>query len=206
MTEIIQAKKLMASRGDSRRLTPQLRSESENLKAVKAASRVAETILTSYPDYGKTHRNYTDEIVALIAGYPPEIQARIADLKTGIRSKCDFLPTIAKITEFVEEITRPNFPGIGLRDYRNSDGTRRAVDTEPYRPEIVPYISNRETRNPEHYAAARKSEAETLAGIRRAERMLSYVKELGNGSALDGWLIAIERGEGEPPADWEPKP
>jgi hypothetical protein len=169
---------------------------------MKAATKVAETILTTYPDYGKTHDNYTTEIIKLIASYPPEIQTRLADLRTGIRARCDFLPTIAKITEFVAEITKPNFPGIGLRDYRNLDGTRRVVDTEPYRPEIVPYISNRETRNPEHYAAARKSEAETLAGIRKAERMLAYVKELGNGSALDGWLIAIERGEDAPPADW----
>lgn len=168
---------------------------------MKAATKAAETILTTYPDYGKAHKNYTTEIIRLIASYPPEIQERIADLQTGIRSRCDFLPTIAKITEFVAEITKPNFPGIGLRDYSGLE-----VDTKPYHPEIVPYISNRETRNPDHYAAAKVEDAKTREGIRRAERMLKYVKELGNGSALDGWLIAIERGEEEPPTGWEARP
>lgn len=162
--------------------------------------------MSTYLDYGKTTDNYTIDIIDLIASYPSDIQARLADLKTGIRSKCKFLPGIADITEFVAEITKSNFPGFGLRDYGHSDGSRREADTEPYHPEIVPYISNRETRNPEHYAAARVEDAKTREGIRKAERMLAYVKELGNGSALDGWLIAIEREEDEPPLTWNPKP
>jgi len=165
------------------------------------ASRVAKTILGAYRDSPTATKEYTVAILQVIASYPADIQTRLADLRTGIPGKFKFLPAVAEIVEFADELTKPPvyFPGFGIADY---SGLK--VDPEPYRPQIVPYISNRATRNPNHYAAAKVEDAKTREGIRKAEHMLAYVKDLGNGSALDGWIIAIERGIGEPPEGWEP--
>lgn len=183
-------------------------STNSDAERMQNASRVAKAILGAYRDSPTATKEYTVAILQVIASYPADIQTRLADLRTGIPGKFKFLPAVAEIVEFADELTKPKpdlFPGIGLVSYCHSDGRRREVDLEPYRPQIVPYISNRATRNPDHYAAAKVEDAKTREGIRKAEHMLAYVKELGNGSALDGWLIAIESGIGEPPEGWEPK-
>lgn len=158
----------------------------------------ANALLKMFPDFDKATKESVAAIAAKLESLSPEMVRKICNPVSGIATRQAFAPTVFHITEFVAEITKSNFPGFGLRGQ-----LAREVDPEPYHPEIVPYISNRDTRNPEHYAAAKVEDAKTREGIRKAERMLAYVKELGNGIALDGWLIAIERGEEEPPADWK---
>ena len=178
-------------------------STNSDAERMQNASRVAKSILGSYRDSPTATKEYTVAILQVIASYPPDIQSRMADLRTGIPAKCKFLPTVAEIVEFGDELTIPApdfFPGFGLRDYRGLE-----VDTKPYHPEITPYISNRPTRNPAHYQGVNPEDEKYKAGIRRAERMLAYVLELGVGDAFAGWSIAIERGESEPPEGWEPK-
>lgn len=157
---------------------------------------MAKLILKTYPEYSKSPPEYLAAIVSVIASYPLETQNRLANLRVGIPAKCKFLPTVADIVQMGDELAKPRFGEV--RDYGP-----RVVDTTPYHPEIVPYISNRETRNPDEYSQFRADDEKTKEGIRRADRMLAYVKTLGHGSALDGWLVAIEQGITEPPADFE---
>ncbi len=175
-------------------------STTSDAEKMQNASRVAKQVLGAFPDYAKTTPEYTLAIVRVIASYPPWVQSKLADLRTGIPAKCKFLPTVADIVEMADRMGNNQFGGMALRDYSGL-----VVDDRPYHPEIVPYVSNRPTRNPAHYQGVNADQEKTKEGIRRAERMTAYVRELGDGDGLKGWMIAIERGEDEPPADWQPK-
>lgn len=60
-------------------------------------------MLRAFPDYGKSPPEYVASIVNLLAEYPAHIQERLADIRFGIPSKTDFLPTPKIITEFAEK-------------------------------------------------------------------------------------------------------
>ena len=60
-------------------------------------------MLRAFPDYGKSPPEYVASIVNLLAEYPAHIQERLADVRFGIPSKTDFLPTPKNITEFAEK-------------------------------------------------------------------------------------------------------
>lgn len=61
-------------------------------------------MMKAYPDYGKSPADYLLAVTELLAGYPQEVRERLADLRTGIPSRCKFVPTVADIVEFVREI------------------------------------------------------------------------------------------------------
>lgn len=73
---------------------------------MEEATPMAEKILKSYPDYGKAPAEYLLAVTELLAGYPQEVRERLADLRTGIASRCKFLPSIAEIVEMAEEPQR----------------------------------------------------------------------------------------------------
>jgi hypothetical protein len=60
--------------------------------------------LNSYPDYSKSPPAYTASIVETFAGYSEHIQEALADKKTGIVAKCEYLPTVAAIVKMAEEL------------------------------------------------------------------------------------------------------
>jgi hypothetical protein len=180
-------------------------SELHNLKRLKEASDAAKRVCKGCVDFGKTDEKTYQASLALVteylAGLAPEMLRRVTSLAEGILLKSKFMPTVADYHALVKELeAKDNQFKPAPTSYHRFKTT--VTDDKPYHPEIVPYISNRPTRNPEHYAAAQRSEIETREGIRKAERMLDYVKYLGNGVALDGWLVAIELGQESPPDDW----
>ncbi len=65
---------------------------------------MAGKVLNSYPDYAKATPGYTAGIVEAFARYSPEVQEKLADLTRGLRSRCDFLPTISAVVKMAEEI------------------------------------------------------------------------------------------------------
>lgn len=58
-----------------------------------AAEVAAKKILRCYPDYGKAPAEYVANLMAALQQYPVEIIAKLADLKNGVVSKTEFLPT-----------------------------------------------------------------------------------------------------------------
>lgn len=54
-------------------------------------------ILACYPDYGKAPPEYVVNLIDVISTYPESVMVRLCDLRTGIASKCTFLPTVAEI-------------------------------------------------------------------------------------------------------------
>jgi hypothetical protein len=68
------------------------------------ARKAARRILSCYPDYNKAPPEYIDNIIGLLAGYDEEICIRLSDLRTGIASRCVFLPTIADLVAMATEL------------------------------------------------------------------------------------------------------
>lgn len=64
---------------------------------------MAERLLKSFPDYNKANEAYIASIVQTLAALPNDIVVAIMDLTTGIRSKCQFLPTVADLCNFAVE-------------------------------------------------------------------------------------------------------
>ena len=107
----------------------ELRRSKESLQALETARQLAGKILNSYPDYGKSPPSYTAGIVEVIAGYDAETQNHLADARLGVRSVCEYLPTIAAIVKmadgFVSERARKQdigqrYAGIVLQPWRPS--------------------------------------------------------------------------------------
>jgi len=60
-------------------------------------------MLRAFPDYGKSPPEYVASITALLAEYPANIQERLANIRFGVPSKTEFLPTPKVITELAEK-------------------------------------------------------------------------------------------------------
>jgi hypothetical protein len=61
-------------------------------------------MLSAFPDYGKSPPEYLLTMTELVATYPEHVQRAVCDIKTGIASKEDFLPSSKKITDFAEKL------------------------------------------------------------------------------------------------------
>ena len=64
----------------------------------------------AYPDYGKAPTEYIASLISVIATYDENVQQCMANLRTGIASKCKFLPTVADIVEFGDAREKLNQP------------------------------------------------------------------------------------------------
>jgi hypothetical protein len=170
------------------------------MQEVKA---LVKSILIRWPDYGKAAIEYKLALVEYFAGLSDVEQTYLADPQFGLSAKSEFLPTQALCEKLLEE--RRNRWGTprDYSGYKRDENGRLVDDPGGYKPQIVPYISNREHRNPLFYEASKIDEEASKAGMLRAARMVAYVKTLGAGNAEKGWLIAIERGIEEPPADFQ---
>jgi hypothetical protein len=80
--------------------------DASRAQKMKQGIATAEKLLTSYPDYGKSTKEYIAAICEAIAELPDDIITAMIDMKTGIRARCAFLPTIADIMKFAEEYTK----------------------------------------------------------------------------------------------------
>jgi hypothetical protein len=65
---------------------------------------MAKIILGRYPDYSKAPPEYISGIVAVIATFPISVQAKLADIKIGVTSICEFLPSQAHIIKLGEKL------------------------------------------------------------------------------------------------------
>jgi hypothetical protein len=53
-------------------------------------------------------KEYTAAVISLLAEYPQEIVDRVCDPRSGIATKCKFLPTIAELSESLESLMGPH--------------------------------------------------------------------------------------------------
>lgn len=60
--------------------------------------------MSAFPDYGKAPPEYLLTMTELIAGYPENVQQYICDLRSGIASRENFLPSVKKIMDFAQEV------------------------------------------------------------------------------------------------------
>ena len=138
-----------------------------------------------FPDYGKAPDGYLLSLAKLLSEYDDDMLAQMVDLKTGVPSQCRFLPTIADITAFAKKIE-------DVRDAKRERdrelerlGKRREVDTTPYRPEQIPYISNRPYRQQPSYLP---SPEDLKASLEKERQTQDEARRLGGGDLYRGWL------------------
>lgn len=71
---------------------------------------LAMKVLGSYPDYAKSTPGYTAAIIEAFAEFDSEVQAHLANISTGVRSRYSYLPTVENVMtvarEFVAERAR----------------------------------------------------------------------------------------------------
>ena len=65
-----------------------------------------EKVLRAFPDYGKSPPSYVTSLVQLFVSYPAGVQDRLTDLKGGIPSKCQYLPTVADVVKLADEFLK----------------------------------------------------------------------------------------------------
>lgn len=78
----------------------------------------AEKILSRYPDYGKTSREYIGSLAELLATYPDDTLRTVVDQRIGVSARCKFLPTHADIIEYVERLEDRRYATRDLRQGR----------------------------------------------------------------------------------------
>lgn len=172
---------------------------------MRKATEVVDRILRAYPDYGKAPPAYVAALVEVVAGYPISFHDAFADMKTGIPSRTKYLPTAFDFAEMAKELqaTEDRRSRLDALQQRVAQARLTAPEGE-YRPQQPARYYDRhnvEITPGEALDRLERHEREK-AGIKRATEMTAYVKHLGNGDALVGWQIAIERGISEPPLNW----
>lgn len=60
-------------------------------------------MLAGYPDYGKAPPLYLIAIIEFVALLRPDEQAALIHPRTGIATRCPFLPSIADLSKMVDE-------------------------------------------------------------------------------------------------------
>lgn len=65
---------------------------------------MAKTILFRYPDYNKTPPEYIAGIIEVISTFPISVQTKLADLRIGVTSICEFLPSQAHIIKLGDRL------------------------------------------------------------------------------------------------------
>lgn len=142
-------------------------------------------------------------LIDCISNYPTAIQVRLADVTTGISARCRFLPTVADVVEFAAPLMADRARS---DDFAARIAAQRALPLPPQGQQPVRIFDKRgdeikERDDTERLARHQRDQA----SMARVQHMTAYVKELGDGDALKGWQIAIERGIDAPPADWKPR-
>lgn len=100
-----------------------MQSEPRSKAEVTKATRIAEKILSAYPDYGKAPDGYLLSVTEFIAYQIPEVQEALAHPLTGIATKCKYLPTIADLKQFIDDrAKRLNTRATGYRYFRRGEG------------------------------------------------------------------------------------
>lgn len=61
-------------------------------------------MLSAFPDYGKSPPEYLLTMTELVGSYPEHIQKKICDVKTGVASKENYLPSAKNITDMAEKL------------------------------------------------------------------------------------------------------
>jgi hypothetical protein len=86
----------------SKSLTKDL--QQNRIERLQSARNIAKQILSRYPDYGKTEVAYVAAIVETIALFAPDIQRGLANLRTGITSRANYVPTSADLIKMGQEL------------------------------------------------------------------------------------------------------
>jgi len=166
---------------------------------LRHSRKLVDAIVRRYPDYGKATDEYILGLIEVLSTYPVEVQEELADIRIGISARTKFLPTHFEIVELGNEIEQR------LAHQNRPRGPLLVRDTRPYNPQQIPVYLDRYNNRISEREAEEKADAycKMCDGMKRAERMLEYVKHLGNGSLLDGWIVLQERGETEPPSEFQ---
>lgn len=154
---------------------------------------VAEKLLTSYPDYGKAHESYLLTITELLASLSDDVIAAVLDLKTGVRARCSFLPTVADIVKCADEY-------IAKRDQFKPPPREGIHKLLPRYTEREPTEAERQ-RTREHWAAV-KAEIEARMAKEMGSKKLPPMMvppELNDVEAAE-WVHSRLRTPAKPPS------
>lgn len=184
-------------------------STKSNAESKRAAKGIVDEILRTYPDFGKVQPYYVMGLVEVVESYPEHIQRAFADKRTGIVSRCKFLPTIADFVTMAGEILK-------AEDAKASEAARiadlaarvqaRRMLPEPKigLPPVQYFAPNGDKISASEAAERLERHNQNKAHVAMMARRKAYVLEIGQGDAERGELLMIERGLDAVPDDWTP--
>lgn len=108
-------------------------SKLKRLAKMEHAETCVRTIVSSYPDGGRATPEYIAGLVQALAELSPQDIEAVMDIRSGIRRRCKFLPTIAEVMGFVEERKARYAAVDDLAERVGARVPERTVRT-PYRP------------------------------------------------------------------------
>lgn len=171
---------------------------------LKETREAAHSLLAKFPDYGKAAPGYANGITEFMASLSPKELQLVTDPRTGVVARCKFLPTIADFMEIIREYDAAQAKYAHIRDY---SGLRpmTAAENEASRLRQIPRVHDRRGNwlSPSEARESIEQHQCTVASLKRANRLQSWIRHLGNGDSVLGWERAIELGQSEPPAGWQ---
>lgn len=89
-----------------------------------------EKLIAVYPDYSKAPPTYILAITELFTSLDEEVLKAMVNLRTGIPSKCQFLPSIAELNEFANNMERERELRRELEE-KLAEQQKRAAEAKP---------------------------------------------------------------------------
>ena len=112
--------------------TGPLRSESEDLQRLKAGRDAAKSILSRFPDYGKSPPEYLAGMSELLSTFPADMLRTMTDPRIGISAKHKFSPTQADVIEFADHLRQKRESVRDLRQGRVPEPIGLGVKAMPF--------------------------------------------------------------------------
>src|SRR5262245_38337943 len=81
---------------------------SMNSNRRKEATKAIFRIKDCYPNSGGQSKEYFLNLIGIAETYPVEVIRRMADLRHGLPAKLKFIPTVADIVQFCDELVKPH--------------------------------------------------------------------------------------------------
>ncbi len=91
-----------------------------------------EKVLSRYPDYGKTPREYVAGLAELLAEYPDDILDTLCDKRIGISAVERFIPSPAAFVEYIEKLEARRYATRDLRKGRVPEPIGNSTKVMPF--------------------------------------------------------------------------
>lgn len=104
----------------------------------KEATEAIFRIKDCYPNSGGQSREYFLNLIGAAETFPVEVIKQLADLRYGLPARLKFIPTVADVVQFCEELTKPHVNPFEMpRSYNPGPNFTGCGSSEPDSPEVL---------------------------------------------------------------------